>query len=162
MPVTIRGSGQVPVQVVSTTKTDTFITSSTTYVDVTGLSVSITPSSASSKILIMADCYGNGTNGVSQIYLQLTRNGTAIGNGGSTGSQYPCIARSYYGDPNVLAGAVSFNFIDTPSTTSACTYQIQIRTQGAGSVFINRTQNDGNSPDGARPSSTITVMELSQ
>jgi hypothetical protein len=42
-------------QVVQTTKTDTFTTTSTSFTDVTGLSVSITPSSASSKILIFSE-----------------------------------------------------------------------------------------------------------
>jgi hypothetical protein len=47
------GAGAV-LQVISTTKTDTFSVTNSDFVDVTGLSVTITPTSATSKILVMA------------------------------------------------------------------------------------------------------------
>ena len=46
-------------QVVSTAKTDTFSTSSTSFTDITGLSVAITPSATSSKILVFLSCTKN-------------------------------------------------------------------------------------------------------
>ena len=55
MAVTLYGSKQNIIQVIQTVKTDTFSTTSTSYVDVTGLSVSITPSSSSNKILVIAN-----------------------------------------------------------------------------------------------------------
>ena len=76
-------------QVVSTTKTDTtsFVSSSTnTYVDITGMSVTITPTSATSKILVMY------TVGVSQsdtatIHIRLYRGSTSIGQGNASGNR---------------------------------------------------------------------------
>jgi hypothetical protein len=87
MAVTIRGSGQVPVQVISVTKTDvTTISGSATYLDITGLSATITPTSASNKILVMVTItYGGGSNvyGVAR----LMRNSTAICLGDASGSR---------------------------------------------------------------------------
>jgi hypothetical protein len=62
-------------QVVSTTKTDTFSTSSTSYTDLTGLSVSITPTSATSKVLVFYTVNGKQTTTPS---MRLVRNSTAI------------------------------------------------------------------------------------
>ena len=54
MPTASQGLGKI-LQVVSTFKNDTFSTTSSSYVDVTGLSVAITPSATSSKILILSN-----------------------------------------------------------------------------------------------------------
>jgi hypothetical protein len=74
-------------QIVSTTKTDAFSTSSTTYADVTDLDVSITPSSTSSKIFVLATVTGNGTPGATAIHLQLVRDSTPIFIGDAAGSR---------------------------------------------------------------------------
>jgi len=74
-------------QVLSTTKTDTFTTSSTTYTDITGLSVSITPSSTSSKILVFVTVNGQGVVSQNQAFFQLVRDTTPIGNGAAAGSR---------------------------------------------------------------------------
>jgi hypothetical protein len=74
-------------QVVSTTKTDTFTTTSGTYTDVTGLSLSITPSAATSKILLIASVVGAGQSATTQGYGQFVRTSTAIGVGDAAGSR---------------------------------------------------------------------------
>ncbi len=71
-------------QVLSTTKTDTFTTTTSgTFVDITGLSVTITPRSTSSKILIIADTQMSGNE---LFFIQLVRGSTAIKVGDSDGS----------------------------------------------------------------------------
>ena len=65
-------------QVVSTTKTDFFSTTSTTYVDVTGLSATITPSSTSSKILVSVTGASSGSADNSFGYAVLLRDSTQI------------------------------------------------------------------------------------
>jgi hypothetical protein len=153
------GVGGKVLQVLSATKTDPFSTTSTSYVDVTGLSVTITPSSTSSKILIMGHANGNGTANISQVYLQLVRDSTPVGGGTTSGSRPSCITRFYYNDANVTATG-SWTYLDSPSTTSAVTYKIQAKTQGSGTVYLGSTQNDSNSADGARQSQSITVVEI--
>ena len=70
------GVGKI-IQVVSTTKTDTFShTGSTSFVDVTGLSVSITPTNASNKILVFYDCTYGSTSG--HTFFKLVRGSTDI------------------------------------------------------------------------------------
>jgi hypothetical protein len=84
--LTYRGTGSV-LQVVSNTKTDTFSTSSTSFVDVTGLSVSITPTSATSKIFISFMFNGGVDTAAQGINMILVRNSTAICVGDAAGSR---------------------------------------------------------------------------
>ena len=78
--------GSAVVQVKSTTKTDTFSMASTTFADITGLSVSITPTSASNKIFIVATV-AQGAESVYTGNLRLMRDSTAIGVGATAGSR---------------------------------------------------------------------------
>ena len=145
-------------QILSTIKTDTFSTSSFTFVDVTGLSVAITPSASSSKIYIMLSISGGGMSG---FRYQLVRGSTAIAIGtGSIGSRVAGSGGGSNRNYDEVDNACS-NFLDSPSTTSATTYKVQVST-GAGSTDskINATRNDPDSTTGFRTASTITVMEV--
>ena len=146
-------------QVLQVVKTDTFSTSSTTYTDITGLSLSITPSSTSSRILILFQVVATGVN---VNYFQLVRNTTAIALGNPEGSRIQATVgnANRAGDSN-LAFSFSNMFIDSPATTSATTYKLQTRTEnGTNAVFINRTINDTDSVTGMRTLSNITLMEI--
>jgi hypothetical protein len=146
-------------QVVSTTKTDTFSTASTSYVDVTGLSVSITPSSATSKIYVVAQVTGGGTVGTNNTNFRLVRDSTAICIGTSGGgSRIQSTTSASPEDVNALS-ALIISFLDSPSTTSATTYKIQ-QIVPAGAGYVNRTAADGDASYTARATSTITVMEI--
>jgi acyl-coenzyme A thioesterase PaaI-like protein len=152
------------IQVVSANKTDTFSQSSTnTFTDITGLSVAITPTSASSKVLVTV-CVGGAsmTAAGSQAY-RLVRGSTAIGVGTASGSRQAVSWRDFNGntDGNVAHGGYSFTFLDSPATTSSTTYKLQLIVQ-TGTGYINRSPNDSDVADpwGSRPSSTITVMEI--
>ena len=72
-------------QTLSTTKTDTFISSSTSYTDVTGLSLAITPSSTSSKILVICHL-GTVSNNNHYSGFRFVRGSTSIGIGTSGGT----------------------------------------------------------------------------
>lgn len=148
-------------QVVSTTKTDTFSTTSTlTYVDVTGVSVSITPTSATSKILVMVTLSGSGNSGAAGMLLRLVRNSTPIYLGDSAGSRIQATTSNITSDNNV-AQAIAFTFLDSPATTSATTYKVQICSSfGSNPVVINRSITDVDASDRARTASSITVMEI--
>jgi hypothetical protein len=153
------GAGTV-LQVVQTFKTDTFSTTSATWVDVTGLSQSITPSSASNKILVISDVAMGSSDFNSYNFLfQTLRGSTAIGistagssvnaSGGANmyllGGQYPYL----FGNMKM--------FLDSPATTSSTTYKIQInKNDASGTIYINRKGADA--ATGAV--SSITLMEI--
>ncbi len=148
------------IQVQSTTKTDTFSASnSNVFTDITGLSVSITPTSSSSKILVTANVIGSATsNGVANI--QLIRGSTAICIGDAASARTRATIST---DSNGLDQVVtaSFNFLDSPATTSATTYKLAINTgDTGGTAYINRTLGDGDNLYQGRYASTITVMEI--
>ena len=143
-------------QVVQTVKTNSFTTPSASLVDITGLSVSITPSSASNKILVMFTCNcGNWTGGT---LIQLYRDASAIATGTSGSSRN--------GTGNASAGyasvdnrstnqPVNFIYLDSPSTTSSVTYKLQGSSDGSQTLYVNRNYGG----DTGIPSH-ITVMEV--
>lgn len=148
-------------QVVSVNKTDSFSTTSASYVDVTGLSLSITPLTTSSKILIYFQLMMTGLN---VNYAQLVRNSTAIALGDLVGSRVQATVGNgnRAGDSN-LTFSFSNMFLDSPATTSATTYKIQVRTEnGTNAAYINQTINDPSSATGFRGLCNITAMEIAQ
>ena len=150
-------------QVVSTTKTDSFSAQSASLVDITGLSVAITPSATSSKVLIMVQCHIVGDN--SNLLLQLLRGSTAIYQGDASGSRGRGSMVGLYDASNGTgaygAGANHIHFLDSPSTTSATTYKLQGAVLDSSNTFyIGRTQYDLDNANASRVPSTITVMEI--
>ena len=161
---TVITTGNIPtgqiIQVVSTTKTDTFSSTTTNaFTDITGLSVSITPSSSSNTILVMASV--QGINTASNAYFRLVRGSTAIGVGTTAGSRSSVSSQNIFTSANTANGMLgsSFQFLDSPSTTSSTTYKIQFITDVA-TTYINRTSSDGDFLYVGRSQSTITVMEI--
>jgi hypothetical protein len=156
------GVGGKVLQVVSTPKTDTFSTSSTSFTDITGLSVAITPSATSSKILVMMDVVGGSGNNIS-IFLRLMRNTTAIHVGTDVGNRIASTAGASDDPYDQFAMSMTGTVLDSPSSTSEVTYKVQMSTEGSGNTgtcFINRSGEDSNSNQGGRYTSSITVMEI--
>jgi hypothetical protein len=153
-------SGSV-VQVVSTTKTDTFSTSSTSFVDVTGMSVTITPSSTNSKIFVMFHLT-RGANIAALSTFRLMRDSTPVGNGTPASNRAGAIVTTYTGTADVDAHAIpaSGTFLDSPNTTSPVTYKIQALCQSSMVLWVGRSARDTDLPEHSRTSSTITVMEI--
>tara|TARA_R100001440_G_scaffold36955_3_gene56173 strand:+ start:5845 stop:6345 length:501 start_codon:yes stop_codon:yes gene_type:complete len=152
------GVGGKILQVVQTSKTDTFSTTSTSFTDVTGLSVAITPSSTSSKVLVIVSC-NSSTSGGNNGMIKLVRGSTDISVGDASSSRVRATAQYRINDTNG-AGDLTFSFLDTPSTTSATTYKAQYRVQ-AGTGNINSTNADTDSGQIARTASSIIAMEVS-
>ena len=149
------------IQVVSTVKTDTFTTTSGSYVDVTGLSVSITPTSSSNKILVLFQINGSQEVGAGRAYLKLLRGSTVIDAGDVAGSRTPALGGFSAIDQSITSTPVSGNFLDSPATTSSTTYKIQVAmAAGSGTAYINRTMQDADNANQIRMASTITVMEI--
>ena len=152
------GGGKVA-QVVSTTKTSSFSTNSGTYTDVTGLSVSITPTLNTSKIMVFVDVQVIGDTGVGSAFWQLVRGATAIAIGDTEGSRRRSTGQAYSADNNT-AFSGSINYLDAPATTSATTYKVQILADAGGSAFVNRSEGFGDNTGHAVNASSITVMEI--
>ena len=146
-------------QVVSTTKTDSFTTTSTSFVDVTGLSVSITPTATSSKVLVIVNMVGSATPGVVAMFAVLLRGATQIALGDAAGSRTQTSGFLQAANADSVS-MMSLNFLDSPASVSALTYKIQIAANAASTVAVNRSVTDANSAAYARTASTITVLEI--
>ena len=148
-------------QVVSTTKTDTFSMSSSTFATITGLTATITPSSTSSKILVsFHTTVGNNSNATAVMF-RLARGGTAIALGDSAGSRtrafFSRVSSVNVNNNQVLAG----QFLDSPATTSGTTYALEVRAEVNGrTVYINRGDTDNDLSTWARGVSTLSLMEV--
>ena len=148
-------------QVVSTTKTDTFSTTSTSFTDVTGLSASITPRSTSSKIMAFVTMT-SGADTSRLVNIRLMRDAVPIGVGDAASSRSQSSSFYYYdfaAADDVQMNNAAINFLDSPSTISSVTYKLQLKTN-ASTVYVNRTANDGDSTNYPRTVSTIILMEL--
>ena len=158
------GGGGGIVQVKQTVKSDTTSVASASFTDLSGMTVSITPTNTSSKVFIMCHMtFCNTTNNFTAIF-RLLRGSTAICVGDADGSRLQASgAFAQVGDGD-HPFTVSFQFMDSPSTTSATTYKIQLATESGQTCQLNRrTVGDSNDtgPKNARYASTITAMEVS-
>ena len=154
------GAAGIGSNVVSTTKTDHYTSTSASFVAVTGLSVSVTPTSATSKMLVIAQItFGLGFN-AGYGHFKITRGGTDIYKGDATGGHPEAVFGGYsVTDQNEATIGGSIVFLDSPATTSSVTYQVEVRTAGGGNVRINRadSQYSNLTPNGA---SSITAIEV--
>lgn len=152
-------------QVVSVTKTDTYSASVATggySGDVTGLSASITPTSSSSKILIFVNLTGGITAGIYNFAIY--KNGSQLSGaiGTSAGSRLLITSSAANGGTGSQEGA-SFNYLDSPSTTSSTSYTVRLGhdTGATQTIYINQSKDDANAGYANRGASTITLLEVS-
>lgn len=151
-------------QVLQTQKKDTFITNSVypNWVDITGLSVTITPLATSSKILVEYTVQAACTNYVG--YLNLKRNSTDIGRADASTNRPNVISVTTYANTEGYSIAtMAMQWLDSPNTTSAITYKLQASTYDStnGYITVNRTYYDRASVVyDPRVVSTITVTEI--
>jgi len=168
-------SGDLPagsvIQVVSTTKNDTFsvVSGLGENKEISGLNVSITPVSSSSKILIFGSVSvgGDGNAELSGTGFSFLRNGSKISDavGATAGSRNLITVQAGRSDVQNDRGMAnpSSQFLDSPSTTSTITYSIALACTFGGNVtlYVNRSDDDpGADGRGQRATSTITAMEI--
>ena len=160
------GGGGGIIQVKQTVKTDTFSTLNETFTDVTGLSVSITPKFSTSKIMVSySGCGGSGQNRVGHIRLARVIGGTTTTDifiGDQSGASQAQASSSFVQTNTYYVSSFSGTFIDSPSTTSAVTYKLQL---AAGDqdyqVHVGRSHDNNNEFSRSTTPSQITVMEIS-
>tara|TARA_B100001029_G_C14964279_1_gene396352 strand:+ start:336 stop:872 length:537 start_codon:yes stop_codon:yes gene_type:complete len=176
MPVTINGTSGVVtattfsgsslsgidtgkiLQVIQTTKTDTQSIQSQSFIDITGMSATITPLSTSSKILVNFNV-SLACNNYGMINLQ--RGSTDIFKGDTVGNRTSCtIAVSSLAV--YQSQSYGTTYLDSPNTTSATTYKLQISTPYDSSYFIkiNIPHTDADGSYIPRPTSQMTLMEV--
>ena len=139
-------------QVVQATYSTELLTTSTSYVD-TNLSASITPTSASSKILVLVNqqvSLARDTNDTIRVDCQIVRTSTSVYTqgrilGGRAGT-------SAFGDLYYV-GSFNGTYLDSPNTTSSTTYKTQGRvstSSNSGTAFFQESGQN----------STITLVEI--
>jgi len=154
------GGGKI-LQVVHTSVTAaTFSTSSTTALDITGMTVDIQPSATTSKILLTAVVNFDMSATTAFAGFLAFRDSTAIDDGIGTGvsGRIACAAwGSSYSNQSIVNR--SMTFLDEPSSTSTITYKLQVDID-AGTFYLNRSYTDTDNPSFGRTISTLTAMEV--
>ena len=112
----------------------------------TGLAATITPSSATSKILVLVASNADNIIANRQLLTTVYRNATSLLTSGST---------SVYAESGRIIAPIAFTVLDSPSTTSATTYTVYFSSSNiAGSVTFNQASGGG------PVTATITLMEI--
>ena len=174
---TITGSQSIPkstlptgsvLQVVQSFKTDTYSQTSQTYTVITGLTATITPISATSKILFMAQIGCSHAVLIDSWYFAVGRGGSvvtaSIGDAASSRPRATTVAATadYSGVPTQnFQITIPIMFLDSPATTSSTTYSVMGRTANGTTLYINRTNSDRDTANyDGRWTSSITIMEV--
>ena len=157
---TLYAPGHV-VQTVSGTLTSPGASSATTFTSI-GLTATITPKFASSKILIITNvaCSFNGADAARRAHVSIFRGSTNISSPDSPGTRsvgFGAPANAYGRSEMTM---VSPNFLDSPASTTALTYSVQIRVETGDTFYINRSAGDTDNGFFPRGVSTITLLEI--
>lgn len=146
---TTAGGGGKLLQLVSATTTTSTTTTSSTFTDATGITATITPTSATSKILVLISVNAQAVNTGTAVEAaaRVQRNGTNIW----TSANYGLISMEAASASLSLIGNQSISYLDAPASTSALTYKLQVAENTAGGTLLI---SNGSTP------STITIMEI--
>jgi len=151
-------------QVVQTVKKDKTTIQSQSLVDITGMSVTITPSSSSNKVLISYSLIAF-TNGGQYWSMRLLRGSDStifIGDQNPSATSQQRASFGGYTQSYVEARCIAQEFLDSPNTTSATTYKLQAHTPYSSSyiIGINSSPTQDNDTYMNNCVSSITVMEV--
>ena len=152
-------------QVVSVSKGDKQSWTGTAKTEITNLAPTITPSSASNKILVLGTLYSSNTIASITAYNVVKRSinsgsFTTIGNhttaSDSNSTQAHGHGGTFYGTWNLMNSSI--NFLDSPNTTNAIVYKWFMQSEG-GTMYINRTGRN-NTVYHPKTISVLTLMEI--
>lgn len=117
------------------------------------ISVTITPSSTSSKILLICDFPNNYTGTTNDMHIRLRRGTTDVY--GTSGNSTLAGVNKFSNVTNMGSSrrGFNFNFYDSPSTTSAITYTVQMYNTSGNTLYLNY-------PSGGRGEQVMTAMEI--
>ena len=157
----VTGLGKVA-QIVQTVKKDTFSGSPSSFSDITGMSVSITPSATSSKILVTAQIsYGGSQNTYGHIRILRGSTSVCVGDAGESSQTRATFPTSTSSEPDQYKcyNAV-LEHLDSPSSSSSTTYKLQLYVHGDPVFYLNRPDNNSTNDYIGRYTSSITAMEI--
>ena len=125
------------------------------------LEVDIAPTSASNKILLMAEIpVSTNTADRMALFKFIGGNTADFYSGRAIGSRTPCHQSVYFPGSNEQM-AVTMNFLDSPATTDSIKYEVRVApADSTGNLFINRVNGDSDSNTRPNPSSIITAIEV--
>ena len=149
VPASAMPAGSIVQVVNGTPMTNVFATTSTSYVDVTGLNATITPLNASSKILaivFLSDFVSLGTSYDTALRIALLRNSTII--------QEQTNQLFGYNASSSRVGNSTIMYVDSPATTSSVTYKVQLHSRTGSQVEINTYWSTAKS--------SVILMEIAQ
>ena len=160
------GGGGGIIQVQSATITNTFENDSETFADVTGVTVTLTPKFNTSKMLIMYNgCAGmESTNRMGHIRIVRVVGGTTTTDSyvGDASGNRARASSTVAGSQNYFMESFSGTFMDSPATTSAVTYKMQVAAGDQGyKVNIGKDDEGSDEYSRGRVPTSITVMEVS-
>ena len=155
------GGGKIG-QVVQTHFTTQSQMSSSSFAAISGCTVDITPSATSSKVFVMISLCA-GVNQASYGFFKLYRDSTLIGSGSDSSNRIGCnFSISQNDGDNTSDGVkqVNYQYLDSPSSTSALTYTVQASTFNNSTITYNKTPDNSDNGRTTQGSSTITVLEV--
>ena len=153
-------------QVVSVTKTDTFTATSGGAADVPGLQPTITPTSTSSKILLLTDvAIGiNSSSGGYRVAARVVRriggSESIITQGDANSSRTRTMWSSHVTSLNGFMHRANIQHLDSPNTTSAITYVFQLQRIDGGPTCVNIGFGDSNASSHGSVISSVTLLEV--
>jgi hypothetical protein len=157
------GAEGIGPNVVQTVLLAPFTTTSTSFTTITGLTASITPSSDTSKILVIADVKISADTTNRSIYVRLAGGNATTYVGNADGSRVRAASgvQDSQNDFDFSRSpmATPIMYLDSPGVDTAVTYSIEIACN-AGTAFVNRSGQDANSTLFGRHASSITVIEV--
>jgi hypothetical protein len=164
VPVPV-GAGSI-LQVVQTLKTDTFTTASDTFVTVTGTTATITPRATSSKVLVLGTMMigSSGTSNNHSAFVKIVGGNTSAYLGDAAGDRVQAVGTPGSAATQMSAqranGFTSLAFLDSPATTSAVTYSLELRRGIGSTAFLGSSGLDSDSAGFGRFPTTIILMEV--
>jgi len=156
------GNAGIGTNVAQTIKTDTFSTSSTAFTTVTGLTATITPTSATSKILIIAQVsVSPASDQTAHVALAGGNAGNYVGDAASNRVRTVGWVRDVPTDirSQVSTQMMTISYLDSPTTIAATTYAVQMRVS-SGTSHVNRSTFDLDATTYGRNASSITLIEV--
>ena len=148
------GAAGIGSNVVSTLKNDTFSATSTAFVDVTGLTVTITPSTATSKVLLICNV-ALGQSASNGPFIALTNSSNTFVFPVASGSQFDALLNNTIGGVNDIVRQTIVGVV-SPASASAQTYKVRLRSgSGATTSYVNRSGSGG-----GFATSTLTAIEV--
>lgn len=157
--------GIIQVQYTQYTGTTSYSLSATTDSSLSDLTVNITPTSTSSKILIQTHVFFEMTSNPDHLLAWMfMRDSTVLKApvvGSNRRSTISAGSTAYYADDKASTPASAvYQYFDSPNTTSQVTYKVAVNSYNAGTLYLNRSVLDSDATDYERGVSYICVTEI--